>query len=38
MGKRATMRALSQQMGTSEKMIQRHYGHDQIEDYRDELS
>ena len=37
-GKRATMRALAQQMGTSDRMIQKHYGHDQIEDYRDELS
>jgi integrase len=36
-GKRATMRALAMQMGTSEKMIQRHYGHDEIMDYEDEL-
>lgn len=37
-GKRASMRALSKQMGTSERMIERHYGHDQIEDYRQELA
>jgi integrase len=37
-GKRATMRGLAQQLGTSERMIEKHYGHDQIEDYRDELS
>jgi integrase len=37
-GKRATVRALAKQMGTSERMIERHYGHDQIDDYRDELS
>jgi integrase len=36
-GKRATMRALAMQMGTSERMIQRHYGHDEIMDYEDEL-
>ena len=36
-GKRATMRALAMQMGTSEQMIQRHYGHDDIMDYEDEL-
>jgi len=24
-------------MGTSERMIERHYGHDQILDYREEL-
>ncbi len=35
--KRATMRALAKQMGTSERMIERHYGHDQIYDYEDEL-
>ena len=29
------MRALAQQMGTSDRMIQKHYGHDQIEDYRE---
>jgi integrase len=38
LGKRATMRGLAQQLGTSERMIEKHYGHDQIEDYRDELS
>ena len=37
-GKRATPRALAKQMGTSERMIEKHYGHDEIEDYRDELS
>jgi site-specific recombinase XerD len=36
-GERATMRDLAKQMGTSERMIERHYGHDQIEDYREEL-
>ena len=36
-GKRASMRALAKQMGTSERMIHRHYGHDAIEDYREEL-
>ena len=36
-GKRATVRALAKQMGTSELMIERHYGHDVVEDYRDEL-
>jgi hypothetical protein len=36
-GKRASMRALAKQMGTSERMIHRHYGHDVIEDYREEL-
>lgn len=36
-GKRATVRALAKQMGTSERMIERHYGHDVVEDYRDEL-
>lgn len=35
--KRASMRALSKQMGTSQKMIEQHYGHDVIEDYREEL-
>jgi integrase len=35
--KRASMRALSIQMGTSEKMIQKHYGHDMILDYEEEL-
>jgi len=36
-GNRASVRALAKQMGTSEKMIERHYGHDVVEDYRDEL-
>ena len=36
-GKRASMRALAKQMGTSERMIQQHYGHDEIGDYEDEL-
>ena len=36
-GKRATVRALAKQMGTSERMIERHYGHDVVEDYRAEL-
>ena len=36
-GARASVRALAKQMGTSEKMIERHYGHDVVEDYRDEL-
>jgi len=31
------MRALAMQMGTSEKMMQRHYGHDEIMDYEEEL-
>lgn len=35
--KRPSMRALSMQMGTSEEMIRRHYGHDEIMDYEDEL-
>jgi len=34
---RASVRALAKQMGTSEKMIERHYGHDVVEDYRKEL-
>ena len=37
-GIRATTRALAKQMGTSQRMIEKHYGHDEIEDYRDELS
>ena len=37
-GKRASIRALAKQMGTSEKMIERHYGHDVVEDYREELA
>ena len=36
-GKRASMRALAKQMGTSEQMIQQHHGHDEIVDYREEL-
>lgn len=36
-GKRASIRGLSKQMGTSQRMIERHYGHDVVEDYRDEL-
>lgn len=36
-GKRAGIRALAKQMGTSERMIQQHYGHDEIDDYEEEL-
>lgn len=36
-GKRASMRGLSRQLGTSQKMIEKHYGHDDVEDYRDEI-
>lgn len=36
-GARATTRSLSKQMGTSQKMIEKHYGHDIVENYRDEL-
>jgi integrase len=36
-GKRASVRSLAKQMGTSERMIERHYGHDVVDDYRDEL-
>lgn len=36
-GNRASVRALAKQMGTSEKMIEKHYGHDVVEDYRKEL-
>jgi len=36
-GKRASMRALEKQMGTSARMIESHYGHDNPEDYKDEL-
>jgi len=32
-----TMEALAKQMGTSPKMIEMYYGHDDVEDYRDEL-
>jgi len=34
---RPTMEALAKQMGTSPKMIEQYYGHDDVEDYRDEL-
>jgi integrase len=37
-GNRATVRSLALQMGTSDKMIQQHYGHDSVDDYRDELA
>ena len=37
-GKRASVRALAKQLGTSERMIERHYGHDVVEDYREELA
>lgn len=37
-GKRASVRALAKQMGTSERMIEKHYGHDVVEDYREELA
>jgi len=30
-------RALAKQLGTSTKMIEKNYGHDVVEDYRDEL-
>ena len=36
-GRRPSTRVLAEQMGTSEKMIQAHYGHDTVEDYREEL-
>lgn len=36
--KRATVRALAKQMGTSEKMIEQHYGHDTISDYKSEIT
>ena len=36
-GSRPPLHVLAKQMGTSEKMIHAHYGHDAIEDYRDEL-
>ena len=36
-GKRVSVRTLVKQMDTSERMINAHYGHDDIEDYRDEL-
>ena len=34
---RPTMAALAKQMGTSPRMIEQHYGHDNVEDYRDDL-
>ena len=34
---RPTMEALAKQMGTSPRMIEQYYGHDDVEDYRDEL-
>jgi integrase len=37
LSKRATPRALAIQMGTSERMIQLYYGHDEIHDYEEEL-
>ncbi|MFH0987249.1 MAG: site-specific integrase [Candidatus Micrarchaeota archaeon] len=37
-GERATIRGLAKQMGTSERMIEKHYGHDTAEDYRSELT
>lgn len=36
--KRASTRALALQLGTSERMIDKHYGHDQIHDYEEELA
>lgn len=36
-GRKASMRALAKQMGTSQRMIEQHYGHDVVEDYKDEL-
>lgn len=36
-GNRASMRGLSKQMGTSQRMLEKHYGHDVIEDYKEEL-
>lgn len=36
-GQRASTRALAKQMGTSEKMIEQHYGHDDATDYRAEI-
>jgi hypothetical protein len=37
-GPRVSIRTLTKQMDTSERMINAHYGHDDIEDYRDELN
>lgn len=36
-GKRASVQALAKQMGTSVKMIEKHYGHDTAIDYADEI-
>lgn len=36
--RRITQDVLAKQMGTSPRMIQAHYGHDTVEDYRDELA
>jgi integrase len=36
-GKRPTISILAGQMGTSIKMIEQHYGHDSVVDYREEL-
>ena len=35
--KRLNMLALAKQMGTSERMMQQHYGHNEIVDYEGEL-
>lgn len=35
--KRASPYALAKQMGTSVRMIEKHYGHDIVQDYRDQL-
>lgn len=37
-GDGVTMRMLALQMGTSERMIQRHYGHDNVSDYAGPLN
>ena len=34
---RPTINALAKQMGTSPKMIELHYAHDSVEDYRDDI-
>jgi integrase len=36
--KRASIKSLSLQMGTSIRMIEKYYGHDQIHDYEEELA
>jgi hypothetical protein len=36
-GPRASIKALCKQMGTSERMIEQHYGDDAILDYAEEL-